>query len=102
MIQAARGRMPLAATAASAGVVGKGWRGKSPPPPGGVEFDQRGGRGRFFPDAAKSFEVWTCHQWVAADPGKIRLRKLVTKTSGDWPKAISGLLVEKSGTNRLA
>lgn len=60
------------------------------------------GEADFFPDAAESFEVGLQTERLTADSGKIRLRKRVTKTSGDWPTTISGVFVQKSGSERLA
>src|SRR5439155_1251955 len=34
--------------------------------------------------------------------GKVRLRAQVKKLQGDWPKQVSGLLIEKSGAQRSA
>ena len=56
----------------------------------------------FFPDASEDFEVQPATERVPADAGKIRLRKLVKRLSGDWPSEVSGLLVQQSGTNRAA
>ncbi len=56
------------------------------------------GTADFFPEASESFEVQAGAQALPAEAGKIRLRKLVKKFQGDWPKQISGVLIEKSGT----
>jgi thiol:disulfide interchange protein DsbD len=56
----------------------------------------------FYPDASEQFEVQPATQSLPAEAGKVRLRKLVKKISGDWPKQISGVLVQKSGSQRLA
>ena len=56
----------------------------------------------FFPEASDDFEVQAEVQRLPSETGKIRLRKLVKKFQGDWPKQISGLLVEKSGTETSA
>ena len=50
----------------------------------------------FFPDASEKFEVQPTTERIEAPPGKIKLRAQITKLSGDWPKNISGLLIEKS------
>jgi thiol:disulfide interchange protein len=54
----------------------------------------------FFPDSNSSFEVQAATEKLPSDTGKIRLRAQVKKLEGDWPKEISGLLVQKSGTER--
>ncbi len=56
----------------------------------------------FYPDASEAFEVQPETEVLAADAGKVRLRKLVKKSSGDWPAQISGVLVQKTGSQRLA
>jgi thiol:disulfide interchange protein DsbD len=60
-----------------------------------TEFD-------FFPDSSSSFEVQAVTEKLQSEPGKVRLRAQVKKLEGDWPKEISGLLVQKAGTERLA
>jgi len=50
----------------------------------------------FFPQASDDFEVQGKTEILSADAGRMRLRKLVKKFSGDWPKQISGVLVQKS------
>jgi len=55
----------------------------------------------FFPDAYDEFEVQPETEVLSASPGKVRLRKLVKKLQGDWPKEVSGLLVQKSGSELL-
>jgi thiol:disulfide interchange protein DsbD len=60
------------------------------------------GEADFYPDASEQFEVQPATQSVPAEPGKVRLRKLVKKISGDWPKQISGVLIHKAGSQRLA
>ena len=47
----------------------------------------------FFPDASDNFEVQSATETITAGHSEIRLRKLVKKFSGDWPKQISGVLV---------
>ena len=59
------------------------------------------GEADFFPDASEKFEVQPATERAEAGAGKIRLRKLVKKSSGDWPVAISGVLFQKSGTEAL-
>ena len=56
----------------------------------------------FFPDASEDFEVQPATERVPAEPGKIHLRKEVKKLAGDWPRQISGVLVQQSGPARLA
>lgn len=56
----------------------------------------------FFPDASEKFEVQPATERVDAGAGKIRLRKLVKKSSGDWPAAVSGVLFQTSGAGALA
>ena len=56
----------------------------------------------FFPGASENFEVQAEVRQLPAEPGKIRLRKLVKKFQGDWPKQISGVLIEKSGPGTSA
>jgi len=48
----------------------------------------------FFPGPSEDFLVKPAAEQLPADSGKIRLRKVVEKLSGDWPKEIAGLLVE--------
>ena len=56
----------------------------------------------FFPDASEQFEVQPITERLPADTGKIRLRAQVKKLAGDWPGRVSGLLIQKSGTERQA
>lgn len=51
----------------------------------------------FFPDAYDELEVQHATEVLSAGPEKVRLRKIVKKLQGDWPKEISGALVQKSG-----
>jgi thiol:disulfide interchange protein DsbD len=51
----------------------------------------------FFPDAYDEFEVQPATEVLSAGPEKVRLRKMVKKLQGDWPKEISGVLIQKSG-----
>ncbi len=55
----------------------------------------------FFPDASDQFEVQPATETVSAQSAYIRLRKLVKKYSGDWPKKISGVIVIESGKQRF-
>jgi thiol:disulfide interchange protein DsbD len=56
----------------------------------------------FLPDASEDFEVQPATERIPAEPGKIRLRKEVKKLAGDWPRQISGVLIQQSGSARLA
>jgi thiol:disulfide interchange protein len=56
----------------------------------------------FFPDASEDFEVQPATERVPAGPGRICLRKEVKKLAGDWPRQISGVLIQQSGPARLA
>jgi thiol:disulfide interchange protein len=56
----------------------------------------------FFPDSNDQFEVQPATENLPGEPGKIRLRATIKKLSGDWPKEISGLLVEQPKTEKLA
>ncbi|MEI6781970.1 MAG: protein-disulfide reductase DsbD domain-containing protein [Verrucomicrobiota bacterium] len=56
----------------------------------------------FFPEASEDFEVQPATERILTEPGKIRLRKEIKKLAGDWPRQISGVLVQPSGTERLA
>src|SRR5205807_6281225 len=55
----------------------------------------------FFPDASDQFEVEPATVKIPADGNKIRLRARVKKATADWPKQISGVLVQQSGAQRL-
>jgi len=55
----------------------------------------------FFPDAYDEFEVQPATEILSAGPEKVRLRKIVKKLQGEWPKEISGLLVQESGEELL-
>src|ERR1051326_8845870 len=56
----------------------------------------------FYPDSSDQFEVQPATEKLPSEPGKIRLRAKVKKISGDWPKQISGLLVEQPKSEKLA
>ena len=47
----------------------------------------------FFPTTDGDFEIQGATEPLPAPAGEIRLRKLVKKFSGDWPKEISGVFV---------
>jgi len=51
----------------------------------------------FFPNAGRNFEVKAETEILASNGNQLRLRKLVTKSEGDWPKEIAGVLLQKSG-----
>ncbi len=55
----------------------------------------------FYPSASDDFEVQGATERLPADAGKIRLRKLVKKFDGDWPKQLAGVLVQKSGKDKV-
>ncbi|MSU59860.1 MAG: hypothetical protein EXS35_17120 [Pedosphaera sp.] len=55
----------------------------------------------FFPYAGENFEFQPAAENLTKSPGAIQLRKLVTKSEGDWPKEISGVLVVETGSNAL-
>jgi thiol:disulfide interchange protein len=54
------------------------------------------GEADFFPYEDSRFEIQPRTESLAAEAGKIRLRKTVKKLEGDWPKEISGVLIHKS------
>jgi thiol:disulfide interchange protein len=51
----------------------------------------------FFPDAYDQFEVQAVTETIPDAHAEFCLRKLVKKFTGDWPKEISGVLVEETG-----
>ena len=51
----------------------------------------------FFPDKTETFEIGADTENLAGANGRVRLRKLVSKSEGDWPGEISGLVLRKSG-----
>lgn len=56
----------------------------------------------FFPDASETFEIQPEVEQLEVAAGKVRIRKEVKKISGDWPKELSGLLVQGMAANRGA
>ncbi len=52
----------------------------------------------FYPDTTEKFEVQGETERVPASNGKLRIRKEVKKSEGDWPKEISGVLLQQSGS----
>jgi thiol:disulfide interchange protein/DsbC/DsbD-like thiol-disulfide interchange protein len=51
----------------------------------------------FYPDASDQFEIQSATENIPSDPLNFRIRKLVKKFSGDWPKQISGIIIMRSG-----
>jgi thiol:disulfide interchange protein/DsbC/DsbD-like thiol-disulfide interchange protein len=51
----------------------------------------------FFPYANNNFEVQPVTESLSIKSGEIRLRKMVQKFSGDWPKQVSGVIVMDIG-----
>ena len=51
----------------------------------------------FFPDAYDQFEIQAATETIPDAHAEFCLRKLVKKFSGDWPKEISGVIVEEIG-----
>ena len=51
----------------------------------------------FFPGASDNFEIQAATENLLGKTSGFRLRKLVKKFSGDWPKEISGVVVMESG-----
>ncbi|MGO9201275.1 MAG: protein-disulfide reductase DsbD family protein [Limisphaerales bacterium] len=121
-VQAALSLGPQTAPSKEAGLL-ESWQGKLPkpaaalaaragwekPPTGDLralimEWNSAGeaGEADFYPDASEQFEVQPATERIPADAGKVRLRKQVKKISGDWPEQISGVLVQGSGSQRLA
>src|ERR1035441_9150360 len=49
----------------------------------------------FFPDSSDQFEVQAATENISPAPANFRIRKLVKKYRGDWPKEISGLIITK-------
>ena len=90
-----------------AGLEAKAWWEK--PPAGAVrpvilEWNSRANRqgADFYPDASDDFELQGQVEQAPSAAGKIAIRKEVKKLSGDWPKRLSGLLVEGAGAARAA
>jgi len=54
----------------------------------------------FFPAASDTFEVQPVFEIVSAESGLLRIRKMVKKFEGGWPKEISGVLVQQAGGER--
>ena len=54
----------------------------------------------FFPGASDNFEIQAVTENLPGNASGFRLRKLVKKYSGDWPKEIGGVIVMERGGNR--
>ncbi|MGB7767950.1 MAG: protein-disulfide reductase DsbD domain-containing protein [Verrucomicrobiia bacterium] len=54
----------------------------------------------FFPCANDNYDVQAAAEIPSVKAGEIRLRMLVQKFSGDWPKEISGVIVDQTGDQR--
>ena len=67
---------------------------------GGADKNFKFDSADFFPDASDNYEIQSATEILADDSANIQLRKLVKKFSGDWPKAISGVLVLTTGNSR--
>ena len=55
----------------------------------------------FFPDVSENFEIQAATENLFGKTSGFRLRKLVKKYSGDWPKEISGVIVMESGDRQI-
>jgi thiol:disulfide interchange protein len=51
----------------------------------------------FYPFANDNYEVQGATEHVATQPGTIRVRKQVKKFEGEWPKQLSGVIIQKDG-----
>jgi thiol:disulfide interchange protein DsbD len=56
----------------------------------------------FFPDASENFEIQAATENLLGKTSGFRLRKLVKKYSGDWPKEISGVVTMESKIGHTA
>jgi thiol:disulfide interchange protein DsbD len=56
----------------------------------------------FYPDSSEQFEVQPITEKLPSEAGTVRLRAQVKKMSGDWPRKISGLLVQDSDKGQMA
>jgi thiol:disulfide interchange protein DsbD len=56
----------------------------------------------FFPFSSGQIEIQPATERLPADAGAVRLRKNVQKLEGDWPAELAGVLVQKSGAERMA
>jgi thiol:disulfide interchange protein DsbD len=68
-----------------------------------IEWNSASTEADFFPDSSTNFEVQpnTSTDKLQSEPGKMRLHVGIKKVEGDWPKEISGLLIQKSGAERI-
>ena len=68
-----------------------------------IEWPPRNAKAQydFYPYAGKGFEVAAKTEVLPGAGGKARLKKAVTKFEGDWPAEISGLLIEKTGSESI-
>ena len=64
-----------------------------------LQWSGNAGGADFFPAADDNFEIQGATESLPAPAGEIRLRKLVKKFSGDWPKNISGVFITAAGAN---
>ncbi len=55
----------------------------------------------FLPYADDAFEVSPATEVISLEPDKVRLRKVVKKTEGSWPKQIAGVLSIGTGESAL-
>ncbi len=62
---------------------------------------QAGAEEDFFPYESDKFEVGASTERSSGDGARIRLRKTVSATGGNWPGEIPGLVVEKRGEAAL-
>ena len=62
-----------------------------------LQWTGKTGGADFFPAASDNFEMQGATEVLAAPAGEIHLRKLVKKSSGDWPGEISGVFASASG-----
>ena len=82
------------------------WEGPANGDTRGVLFDWPGSgkikEADFYPYAGTNYEVQWSVQLAQTDDGIVRVRKMVKKLEGDWPKKIGGLLIEKPASGALA
>ena len=51
----------------------------------------------FYPDGSDTYEIAPKTESISTTPGQPKLRLTVNKFEGDWPKAVSGLLINRAG-----
>jgi thiol:disulfide interchange protein len=61
--------------------------------PAKIKFSQNAD---FFPEASDQFEVQGATENISNHESSYRLRKLVKKYEGDWPKSVSGIVVAQT------